>query len=230
MPTIVPLTREEDWSARLAGLSPWAPPLVPTLILAPHPDDETLGAGGLISRLRGSGVPVTVIAVTDGENAYEAAENLAATRVTEQAEALRRLGVPERQILRFRLPDRSVSDCEEQLVTLLLDLVKPGMHIVAPWQHDFHPDHEATGRAAKRVAEIRDVPLTSYLFWAWHRGTPELFDEFTLHQLPLTQDELETKLHALDAHASQFEHASGEPILSPELLLPARRAFEVYIR
>src|SRR5947209_8000477 len=37
------------------------------LVVAPHPDDETLGAGGLIQRVRQSGGVVKILYLTDGE-------------------------------------------------------------------------------------------------------------------------------------------------------------------
>jgi LmbE family N-acetylglucosaminyl deacetylase len=104
------------------------------------------------------------------------------------------------------------------------------MHLVAPWQRDFHPDHEAAGRAAARVAQSKNLPITYYLFWTWHRGNPSMLDGLPVSKLPLNEAELKSKLHALQAHVSQFEHGDGQPILSPELLVPAQRAFEVYIR
>jgi hypothetical protein len=61
MPTIVPFTPEAEWLPGFVDLADWELPVVPTLVLAPHPDDETLGAGGLTmaarlsSRPRGSG-------------------------------------------------------------------------------------------------------------------------------------------------------------------------------
>jgi LmbE family N-acetylglucosaminyl deacetylase len=230
MPTIAPLIAEAEWLPTLRSLPNWEFPFIPTLVLAPHPDDETLGAGGLIAKLCRQGVPVTVVAITDGENAYADTQKLGEVRVPEQMEALYRLGVPESMVRRFHLPDGDVSACEDQLVDLLLPLIAPGMHLVAPWQHDFHPDHEAAGRVAARVAQIKGIPLTCYLFWTWHRGTPDMLEGVSVEKLPLTDTELQTKLHALEAHASQFEHSDGQPILSPELLIPTRRAYEVYIR
>src|ERR1700757_119645 len=122
MPTIVPLTSEAAWLPLFRGLADWDLPLMPTLVLAPHPDDETLGAGGLIARLCRAAVPVTIVAITDGEGAYADTPHLGAVRVLEQNEALRRLGVPERRIRRLRLPDRNVSAYEDQLVDLLLPI------------------------------------------------------------------------------------------------------------
>ncbi len=230
MPTIVPLVPEAAWLPAFVSLVEWELPLVPTLVVAPHPDDETLGAGGLIARLTRAGVPVTIVAITDGEHAYADTPDLADIRIPEQTEALKRLGVPECRIHRLHLPDRDTSRYEEELVDLLLPLVTADMHLVAPWQQDFHPDHEAAGRASARVAQLKALPIIYYLFWTWHRGEPNILDGLGVTKLVLSDSELKSKLHALEAHVSQFEHGDGQPILSPELLAPAQRAFEVYIR
>ena len=230
MPTIVPLTPETHWLESLRQIPNWDAPMAPTIVLAPHPDDETLGAGGLIARLRSQGIPVTIVAVTDGENAYVDAPTLGATRVAEQTEALARLGVPSEMIHRFQLPDCKVAEYEEELVGRLLPLFSKGMHVVAPWTQDFHPDHEAVGRAARRAAQSVNLHLTYYLFWTWHRGKASHLQGLDHVKFPLTQAEIERKLYALDAHVSQFEHANEEPILNSDLLAPARRSFEVYIR
>ena len=40
------------------------------LVLAPHPDDETLGVGALIARKRAAGTRVRVLVVTDGRGSH----------------------------------------------------------------------------------------------------------------------------------------------------------------
>src|SRR5580698_4570845 len=119
---IVPLVSEEEWCIRLSHVPSWSlgstPPSLargPVLIVAPHPDDETLGAGGLIAHLRFSGSEVLIAAVTDGENAYEDSFGLGEVRAREQTAALARLGVQEKDILRFRLRDSNVASQEEDL-------------------------------------------------------------------------------------------------------------------
>ncbi len=67
---IVPVTNEIAWMNSLRDVPTWTPDCSPILLLAPHPDDETLGAGVLVASLRRGGVEVKVVAVTDGENAY----------------------------------------------------------------------------------------------------------------------------------------------------------------
>jgi len=48
------------------------PPGARVLVFAPHPDDETIGAGGLIFHLARRGVPVRVVFVTNGDGYAEA--------------------------------------------------------------------------------------------------------------------------------------------------------------
>src|SRR5579871_4308225 len=126
---IVPLVVEEEWKIALSGLPTWRPPQCPTIVISPHPDDETLGAGGLIQFLVGSGVDVTVVAVTDGENAYEGESGWAAIRASEQTAALAVLGVNADKVHRLRLPDSGLEEEEAQLVSELRRLIAPGMHI-----------------------------------------------------------------------------------------------------
>jgi LmbE family N-acetylglucosaminyl deacetylase len=230
LPTIVPEVREDVWLSALKGLEEWRVPHVPTVVLAPHPDDESLGAGGLIAHLRANGVPVTVVAVTDGEAAYANDDGQAELRVVEQAAALRQLDVSETAITRLHLPDSDVSAHEETLFDMLLPLVAEGTQLVAPWPRDFHPDHEAVGRVAARVAEARGVDVMWYLFWTWHRGTPEILRGRSIVKLSLDQWELARKRDAIGCHVSQLHRGDGQPILSEELLAPTRWPFEVYLR
>ncbi len=226
---IEPVTPESTWRSELAAIPRWEPPLLPTLVLAPHPDDEALAAGGLIAHLRARGVPVTVVAVTDGENAYGECPGLGPIREREQTAALARLGVEPANIFRLRLTDSGVAGHESLLADLLAPLVPPGMHIVAPWRKDFHPDHEACGRAAAVVAAQTGAALTSWLFWTWHRGDPALLAGENAAALHLSEGEQALKQAAIAEHLSQLAHPSGEPILPACLLLPARRSFEVFL-
>jgi LmbE family N-acetylglucosaminyl deacetylase len=226
---IVPIVKEERWLEYLARVPAWEPPGSPTLVISPHPDDETLSAGGLIARLRAGGADVTVVAVTDGERAYDDGFPLAAVRETEQTCALKMLGVSEERIIRLRLPDSGVAACEARLVDLLMPLTTAETHIIAPWSGDFHPDHEACGRACTEVARRAGARLSFYFFWTWHRGAVERLDGLGLMRLPLSEDVLSAKLEALECHRSQLYHVGGSPILPPELLGPARRPFEVFL-
>lgn len=239
---ILPLVTESEWINHLGDLEVWEPPSSPVLVLAPHPDDETLAAGGLIASLRANGIEVRVVAVTDGEKAYANEAGQGEIREIEQADALHQLGVDRSQIIRLRLPDSDVAAHEAKLVALLLPLVSDlsngsdvskAAHLIAPWHGDFHPDHEVCGRAAQEVARLTGATLTSYFFWTWHRGTLDTFRTLDRKQLcifPLSEQALQAKLAALHCHRSQLNHSSGEPILRERLLEPAYRPFEIFLK
>jgi len=225
---IVPLISDDTWKLALEEESVWNPPTDRVVIVAPHPDDETLGAGGLIATLRRRNVEITVVAVTDGENAYEATPNLGLIRSREQEEALQVLGVKPDHILRLRIPDRYICEHEDELIDKLLPLTDSDCHLVAPWTGDFHPDHEACGRAAKEVARRTGAKLSLYFFWTWHRGEPGTLRGVPLRRFLLDSDALHSKEEALRRHRSQLNHPSGEPILPDYLLGPIRWPYEVF--
>ena len=225
---IVPLVSEDEWLAALEDLPVWAPAPAPFLVIAPHPDDETLGAGGFIAAQGLYSSDVVVVAITDGERAYGYDPDLGNIRESEQRNALARLGVSSEHIIRLRLPDSDVGSHETELVDKLLSFVTRDTHLVAPWRGDFHPDHEACGRAAEQVAIQTGATLTSYFFWTWHRGTTTSLDKVGLRSFPLSHQCLQRKSMALQCHRSQLTHDSGQPILPENLLAPARRPFEVF--
>jgi LmbE family N-acetylglucosaminyl deacetylase len=227
-PMIVPLVFEDEWLAALKDLPAWAPLPMRVVVVAPHPDDETLGAGGFIAAQCFHGREVIVVAVTDGESAYGYDPSLGTLRESEQRNALARLGVPAANIVRLRLPDSDIASHETRLVDHLMTYVTKDTHLVAPWRGDFHPDHEACGRAAERVANRTGGRLSSYFFWTWHRGTTATLGALSLRSFSLSPDHLRSKSEALRCHRSQLTHKSGKPILPDKLLAPARRPFEVF--
>jgi LmbE family N-acetylglucosaminyl deacetylase len=174
-------------------------------------------------------VETGVVAVTDGEHAYADAKGLGSIREVEQAKALDRLGMDSSKIIRLRIPDREVAEYEDELLNRLQELVKGNCHIVAPWIGDYHPDHEACGRVAERVARETGALISYYFFWTWHRGTPEDLRGLPLRSLRLDDVILWAKYEALQCHRSQLEHVSGEPILPANLLGPMNWPFEVFL-
>ena len=75
------------------------PPGARAVIVAPHPDDEVLGCGGLLQLLATAGRSMQLISVTDGSASHPGSqrwpvERLSVVRPQESAEALRRLGLP----------------------------------------------------------------------------------------------------------------------------------------
>lgn len=213
----------DRWRSVTDGAMEWDPPAVPTVVVVPHPDDEVLGAGGLIARQRRRGLPVTILAVTDGEAAYPGVEpgsRLRRRRVREQEAAARCLGVGASRIRRLRLPDGVVSDHERGLADRIAEHCTRAGLVVAPWTGDHHCDHEAVGRAAVAAADRTGVVLVQSLFWTWLRREPaDLFAEPVLrHQLDVGLRS--RRFLALARHESQLAHTGGEPTLGRDELAP----------
>lgn len=210
---------ELDWRRVTAEAALLDLPERRTVVVVPHPDDEALLSGGLIARQRRRGVPVTIVAVTDGEAAYPSwpAPGLGRVRQGEQTRALHMLDVPVGSTIRLHLPDGKVADHEHDLTEMLVAVTEPGDLIVAPWIHDWHPDHEACGRAARDAAARCDAALLGSLFWAYHRVDPLAHPALEVAKLHLTEPEANRRAHALNAHRSQLQTSRHDPILDPKL-------------
>lgn len=227
---MIPIIAEKKWLNFLKDLPLWTPPRSKTIILSPHPDDETLGAGGLIVDLIKNKVEVLVIAVTDGEKAYENTKGLRQIRQKEQEKALENLGVPKKNIIRLKLKDSSVQLAEAQLEKEILPFLDKNTNLIAPWLKDFHPDHEAAGRVAQKIASYLEINLMFYFFWTWHHSTIASLSPLPLSIYPLSVETLNLKKMAMTCYNSQQNYAKGPSILTEKLLKPVERHFEVFLK
>lgn len=120
------------------------------LVLAPHPDDEVLGCGGLLALHAAAGRAVSVAVATDGTGAANAGDELEgyrARRERETIDGLAELGVSEPRFL--RLPDRGLARETATLQAMLreiLEAVRPDL-VAAPSPVEMHPDHVALAAA-----------------------------------------------------------------------------------
>lgn len=148
------------------------------VVVAPHPDDEVLGVGGVLAVLAGADVPVTVVAVTDGEASHPASralprDRLAALRAAETTAALTELAVGRTDVRRLGVPDGGVAAREHDVAAAVAALLQPGDWCLATWAADGHPDHEAVGRAAATACAATGARLLAYPVWTWHWAVPD---------------------------------------------------------
>jgi LmbE family N-acetylglucosaminyl deacetylase len=140
----------------------------PALVLvAAHPDTETMGLGATAALLAEHGVVVQVVAVTDGETS-------GAQQRDELIAAARRLGLARPIFL--GIPAGEVADNEERLeieLEALLAESPPGAWCAANWCADGDADHEATGRAAAKAAKDAPAVYIEYPMWMWHWAIPD---------------------------------------------------------
>jgi LmbE family N-acetylglucosaminyl deacetylase len=143
--------------------------------------------------------------------------------------AVELLGAGKNSVVRLHLPDSKVADHETNLENLLASLITADDLVVAPWDLDSHPDHEACGRAAQKVAQRTGAELIFYLFWTWHHKEPVALAGKNLLRFALDTQLQAAKWAALQCHRTQLQYEKGEPILPEKLLGPAKRPFEIFI-
>lgn len=212
------------------------------VVLAAHPDDETLGAGGLLARLHALGADVEVLLCSAGERSHpESAtvspEHLGTTRVAEFTAALAVLGHTGNW--RFlHLPDSGLAERAQEVADHLREAIgrHPGapdqLAIVAPYREDSHPDHDALGAVAARVAREGGHYLLEYPIWYWLWASPENPDWRSWVRVPLGPEEQAAKETAMAAHASQVrplsEFPGDEALLGEGFLRHFSRAYETF--
>lgn len=114
----------------------------PVLVVAPHPDDEVLGAGGTIARLAAAGREVHVAIVTRGRSEVFGAEQIETVRREAEA-AHAHLGVAQTHWLGFpaaELAEQPHGQLNRSLGALVAQL-DPGL-LLAPHPGDIHLDHQ----------------------------------------------------------------------------------------
>ncbi len=207
----------------------WEPPALPTTVVVPHPDDEVLMFGGLIQLQRRRGVEVFVIAVTDGDAAYPGvdADRLGTIRRGEHERALAKLGVGRGAVHRLGLQDGAVADRDDEIVDAIVELDTP--LVVAPWAHDHHCDHEASGRAARAASGRTGASVYFGVFWSWTHTDPALLARQRLIRLPLTPDLLAGRHAAIAEHRSQVTDDIASAMLSADRLSPLDWTDEYYV-
>ncbi|MBF4160120.1 PIG-L deacetylase family protein [Nocardioides acrostichi] len=196
------------------------------VVVSAHPDDESLGVGGLIAGAHRRGRQVYLVLLTAGEDSHpprrETTRHALATQRLAEMDAAIEVLAPGSPVVFLGAPDGGVSAVEDQVVTALGEIVGDGSHtvLVAPWRHDGHDDHDAAGRAAARVAADTGAALLEYPVLMWRTTSPADAPWEAMRSIDLDDEEHATKLAAIRAHASQLESLSttGSESLSGPLL------------
>ena len=200
------------------------------LVLAAHPDDETIGAGALLGRCQ----PQAVIHVTDGapkDLAWAPAANgdrdgYARARRRELEAAMALAGVPAERLLSLGIVDQEavldLAGLAERLAEIFSDLAPERVLTLA--YEGGHPDHDAVAFAAHAAVE---------LLRRRGRRAPELWEMALYHaeegemvmgkflqvggeeelELPLSPAEAERKRRMIAAFVTQEE--TLRPFLPP---------------
>lgn len=188
------------------------------LVIAPHPDDAELGAGGTILLLKSQGAKVGVLDLTDGEPTPHGSPQI---RKAETEAATKVLGLDWRGNLGLR--NRFLQDdldSRHKLAGMIRQL-KPRF-LFAPYWEDSHPDHVAASSlvdAARFWAKLTKSDLPGEPFFP-----QRIFYYFCVHLrlhpkpsfvLDITPH-IDAKMQAIACYRSQF--IEGRPAVTPTFL------------
>ena len=188
-------------------------PRGPVLVLAPHPDDESLGCGALLSAIWSGGGRAHVACLTDGAASHPGSrthppERLRRVRQAELRRAVAILGGAAADVTFLDLPDAASHRVAgpggdpARALGALADRTGAAV-LLAPSPLDPHCDHETAALAARQVAAARPgLRLLLYPVWSrWAAGGAAPTPEGTA---PLRFDvPTPRKAAAIAAHESQ---------------------------
>ncbi len=209
------------------------------VVVAPHPDDEVLGCGGLIAATCPSGREVLLLALSDGEQAYpqEPAWQpsvLGPARRRELERAAERLGLPTDAVIHLGFGDGALAQAASAIDEVLDTHLRDGDLVLVTWRRDGHPDHEAAAKVAIEVTRRRGIRLVQYPVWAWHWARPQdaLFTVLDAVRLELPAPAAQAKRQALECFSTQLGQCDPPvraPILPSHVLERFQRSYEVFI-
>jgi LmbE family N-acetylglucosaminyl deacetylase len=187
----------------------------PVLVIAPHPDDEILGAGGTISKLSKSGREVHVCVVTTGRLPLFSAQQTEKVQA-ESLTAHKSLNVTKTHFLDLPAAELTEVSTIELNATIgkLVSEISPDVLII-PHVGDIHIDHQLVHLSSMVAARPHqeDFPkliLAYETLSETNWNTPSVTPAFVPNVFIDISDELEDKLAAFGMFESQARSAPHE--------------------
>lgn len=237
--TARPGTPEAAWLPWLASpdVRPFPDePYRQAVVVAAHPDDETLGVSGLLQHLHDKGTAVRLVVATDGEAAFPALSpadraELGRTRRAELRDSLRAQGVADIEVHWLGLPDSGLAEHPAELAERLTGLLADADLCLVPCPTDPHPDHQAMAEAALSVAPVT-THRWSYPIWTWHWRAPADVPAALAFEHRLTPEQRWRKAAGIGTFVSQLKPGplGAEPILPADVLRHFERDVEIVLR
>ena len=202
-------------------------------MIGAHPDDCDLKAGGTAAKWAAAGCQVKFVAMTGGDNGHPltAGGALQQRRRTEAAEAARRLGIVEYEVLENHGGELSANfETRREVVRRIREW--RAEVVITHRSNDYHPDHRYTSLLVQDSAYMVTVPFFASASTALDRNPVFLyFEDGFQRPNPLRpdivvdiDDVFDQKLWALDAHVSQMyewmpfmlARETGKPVTVPD--------------
>jgi LmbE family N-acetylglucosaminyl deacetylase len=196
-------------------------------VVAPHPDDESLGTGGLLQRIFAQKIPVRIVFATNGENNPWAQRyrerrwqigpdervRWGQRRREEALNAICALGGKPDCARFLNLPDlgttRLLMQGDSELSVVITEEIQEWAPTVAlfPMMLDAHPDHSALSVAFSMALE--SVGGSAIPAWEYLVHKPQVPIPQEPVRLLLSTEEVERKRRAILCHETQVALSRG---------------------
>ena len=207
------------------------------IIIAPHPDDEVLGCGGLIHRLCKQGRPPHVAILTGGGQSHSeccrlSESDIKAERRIMAFEILQNLGLPTDHLHLLDFPDGSISAQHGEMQTLLnlVAEIQPDV-VFIPHHGEGWPDHLVCRVLVEKMPALGAAAVYEYCVWFWYYNIWKL-DWSRVSLLRMTKEEYIAKCSAVEEYTEKTAPC-GKPwsgVLPTLLIWACKWNKELYFR
>lgn len=175
-------------------------------IIAPHPDDETIGCAGLIQQLLAAGKRVDIIYMTGGGKSHRGCCDIDEATLIENRRRLAKasadiLNLPHDNLHFLDYPDGGIAyECNEtsKLRNLLKEL-NPET-VLIPHKGEGWDDHIKTGEIVKSLLkDSNTTAIYEYCVWFWYYNVWNI-DWENARTVTMTNEQHKKKLQAMDAY------------------------------
>lgn len=198
------------------------------LVIAPHPDDEVLGCGGVMAKRAAAGDEVWVCIVSEGKEPMYSREFII-NEENEMKSAHQKLGVSYSIMLRFptakldTVPQHELNDKLADVV----EMVQPE-EVYIPHHGDIHRDHQIVADAAMvalrpnrehKVGRVLAYETVSETDW----NVPSQQNAFIPNVYENIDNHLCDKVNAMQAYKSQLQENPAARSISSIVSLATHR-------
>jgi LmbE family N-acetylglucosaminyl deacetylase len=165
------------------------------VVFTPHPDDETLGCGGLMAKKVSDGSDVKVVFLTDGRNTFSKSFGIRVEPSPLELKKIRRreakratgiLGVKEENLVFLDIEDGHLKEQRSLAEKKIRDLINGTRfsEVYFPSRGEAHPDHNAAHDIIVDVVRSLDYPCEKYCYNILGSFLPSSFSSLLFYSVP----------------------------------------------